>query len=117
MCTTQFAEYHYEGVHGLYGRAGGIFPAGLWSDVWHGCAGIVWFVWFFDGGRSFTFGIEDPVEAFWLFQAAFAIAMATIVSGAVAERMKFAPYLVFPCWRRSLSTRWPVIGSGIRPAG
>lgn len=39
--------------------------------------------------------LKIPVEAFWLFQAAFAIAMATIVSGAVAERMKFAPYLIF----------------------
>ncbi len=36
-----------------------------------------------------------PLYAFWLFQAAFAMAVASIVSGAVAERMKFAPYLVF----------------------
>ncbi|HWR40637.1 MAG TPA: ammonium transporter [Patescibacteria group bacterium] len=40
-------------------------------------------------------GLRIPVQAYWLFQAGFAIAMATIVSGAVAERMKFAPYLVF----------------------
>jgi len=40
-------------------------------------------------------GLRIPIYAFWLFQATFAIAMATIVSGAVAERMKFSPYLVF----------------------
>ncbi len=36
-----------------------------------------------------------PIYAFWMFQAAFAIAMASIVSGAVAERMKFGPYLIY----------------------
>lgn len=40
-------------------------------------------------------GLKIPLYAYWLFQAAFAVAMATIVSGAVAERMKFAPYIVF----------------------
>jgi Amt family ammonium transporter len=36
-----------------------------------------------------------PVEAFWLFQAVFAGAAATIVAGAVAERMKFLSYLAY----------------------
>lgn len=55
----------------------------------------------FGGGGFFLSGgfahlhLKIPVYAYWLFQAAFAVAMASIVSGAVAERMKFAPYLVF----------------------
>ncbi len=36
-----------------------------------------------------------PVQVYWIFQAAFAVAVATIVSGAVAERMKFVPYMAF----------------------
>lgn len=58
-------------------------------------AGIIGFSGFFVSGNFEHLGLKIPVYAFWLFQAAFAIAMATIVSGAVAERMKFAPYIVF----------------------
>lgn len=50
---------------------------------------------FFLQGDFSYLGLRIPIYAFWLFQATFAIAMATIVSGAVAERMKFSPYLVF----------------------
>ncbi|MFI4912748.1 MAG: ammonium transporter [Sedimentisphaeraceae bacterium JB056] len=45
-------------------------------------------------------GLEDnvgglPLYAFWLFQAAFCGAAATIVAGGMAERMKFTAYLVY----------------------
>jgi Amt family ammonium transporter len=36
-----------------------------------------------------------PLYAFWLFQAAFCGAAATIVAGAMAERMKFPAYLMY----------------------
>jgi len=36
-----------------------------------------------------------PIWAFWLFQCAFCGAAATIVAGAMAERMKFPAYLIY----------------------
>ncbi|HWJ02752.1 MAG TPA: ammonium transporter [Verrucomicrobiae bacterium] len=49
----------------------------------------------FDGSTITAVGTRVAPYAYWLFQAAFAVAVATIVSGAVAERMKFLPYIVF----------------------
>jgi Amt family ammonium transporter len=40
-------------------------------------------------------GADIPLYAFWLFQAAFCGAAATIVAGGMAERMKFAAYLIY----------------------
>ncbi|MDC7221146.1 MAG: ammonium transporter [Spirochaetales bacterium] len=48
--------------------------------------------WFMKGAES---GADVPVYAFWLFQAAFCGAAATIVAGGMAERMNFKAYLVY----------------------
>jgi Amt family ammonium transporter len=71
-------------------------------------AGIIGLSGFMVSGDLTHLGLRIPVYAYWLFQAAFAIAMATIVSGAVAERMKFGPYLVFSLVATSLI--YPISG-------
>lgn len=48
--------------------------------------------WFLMGAES---GADIPLYAFWLFQAAFCGAAATIVAGGMAERMKFPAYLIY----------------------
>ncbi len=48
--------------------------------------------WFLSGAES---AADIPLFAFWLFQAAFCGAAATIVAGGMAERMKFPAYLIY----------------------
>jgi Amt family ammonium transporter len=67
-------------------------------------------------GNFAHLNLKIPLYAYWIFQAAFAIAVATIVSGAVAERMKFGPYLVFSLLATAVI--YPVAGHWIwNPGG
>ncbi|MFT5424656.1 MAG: Amt family ammonium transporter [Phycisphaerales bacterium] len=49
--------------------------------------------WFMSGVNDATGTL--PTSVFWLFQAVFAGTAATIVSGAMAERMRFVAYLIY----------------------
>ncbi|WP_267382987.1 ammonium transporter [Cyanobacterium sp. uoEpiScrs1] len=56
--------------------------------------------WFVSSNNPATYGLDPfpaglPISVTFLFQAAFAITTATIVSGAVAERVKFVDFLIF----------------------
>ena len=78
-CTVGMLGYWVVGFAVMYG----LDKAGLFGTTGLFLAGKI------------GVNLKIPVYAFWMFQAAFAIAVATIVSGAVAERMKFGPYIVF----------------------
>jgi Amt family ammonium transporter len=69
--------------------------------------------WFLSGLDPSVDGL--PIEAFWLFQAVFAGTTATIVSGAVAERMKFGAYLMYSFMITALV--YPVAGHWVWGGG
>lgn len=56
-----------------------------------------------------------PLHAFWLFQAAFCGAAATIVAGGMAERMNFKAYLIYSFLISALV--YPIIGHWIWGGG
>jgi len=56
-----------------------------------------------------------PLFAFWLFQAAFCGAAATIVAGGMAERMRFSAYLIYSFIISALI--YPVVGHWIWGGG
>ncbi len=58
---------------------------------------------------------DVPLPAFWLFQAAFCGAAATIVAGGMAERMKFPAYLVYSMIISAVI--YPIIGHWIWGGG
>ena len=88
---------------------------------------LVGYAFMFGDGNGFigtsAFGLTSrgacpdnlPVWAFWLFQAAFCGAAATIVAGAMAERMKFHSYLIYTIVISALV--YPVIGHWVWGGG
>jgi Amt family ammonium transporter len=68
--------------------------------------------WFLIGAQS---GANVPLYAFWLFQAAFCGAAATIVAGGMAERMKFQAYLIYSFIISALI--YPIVGHWIWGGG
>ncbi|MDE5109931.1 MAG: ammonium transporter, partial [Trichodesmium sp. St7_bin2_1] len=75
---------------------------------------------FFLTGESGTYGLDAfpaglPVPVFFLFQAAFAGTAATIVSGAVAERVEFSAFLLFSLLITAIS--YPITGHWVWGGG
>ncbi len=68
--------------------------------------------WFLANAES---GANIPLYAFWLFQAAFCGAAATIVAGGMAERMKFKAYLIYSFIISALI--YPIVGHWIWGGG
>ena len=68
--------------------------------------------WFLMGAES---GASVPLFAFWLFQAAFCGAAATIVAGGMAERMKFVAYLAYSFMISAFI--YPIVGHWIWGGG
>ncbi|NQX71056.1 ammonium transporter [Paenibacillus alba] len=58
-------------------------------------AGLIGTTGFFMGGDLTHIALNISHETYWLFQCAFVIAVISIVSGAVAERINFRAYILY----------------------
>ena len=66
---------------------------------------------FFLCGRSY----DVQTIMFWLFQMVFATKTVSIIAGAVAERMKFVPYIIYSCLMCGLI--YPIYGHWVWGGG
>ncbi|MBB6446020.1 ammonium transporter [Bacillus benzoevorans] len=70
---------------------------------------------FFLNGDLSHLDVTISLDTFWLFQAAFVIAVISIVSGAIAERVNFRAYLLFVLLMTALI--YPIAGHWIWGGG
>lgn len=73
---------------------------------------------FFLTGDAAAYGLEEStltIPVFFLFQVAFAATAATIVSGAVAERVKFVDFLIFSILLTAIA--YPITGHWVWGGG
>ncbi|MDY6805978.1 MAG: ammonium transporter [Cyanobacteriota bacterium] len=77
--------------------------------------------WFLSSTDPGTYGLDPfpgglPIPVFFFFQSAFVATAATIVSGAVAERIEFSAFLIFSLLLTGISypitTHWVWSGNG-----
>ncbi|MEO0536781.1 MAG: ammonium transporter [Cyanobacteria bacterium P01_A01_bin.123] len=75
--------------------------------------------WFLSSADPTTYGLEDgaglTIPVSFLFQVAFAATAATIVSGAVAERIKFIDFIIFSVLLTGIS--YPITGHWVWAGG
>jgi Amt family ammonium transporter len=76
--------------------------------------------WFLSSGDPATYGLDPfpaglPISVSFLFQVAFAATAATIVSGAVAERIKYDAFLIFSLLLTGIS--YPISGHWVWGGG
>ncbi len=83
-----------------------MYPGSEFAGKWFGFSG--WGIHLPDGGESSAY---NPGYTYWtdfLFQAMFAATAATIVSGAVAERIKLGSFLLFSVIYVAIA--YPIVG-------
>ncbi|UOQ45957.1 ammonium transporter [Halobacillus salinarum] len=78
-------------------------------------AGIIGSNGFLIGGDLSQLDLTISTDTFWLFQAAFVIAVISIVSGAVAERINFRAYLLYAVMMTAII--YPIAGHWIWGGG
>ncbi|MDR4509501.1 MAG: ammonium transporter [Candidatus Brocadiaceae bacterium] len=66
--------------------------SGAFPGLERGWSGIGW-----DGFMLMGGSYDVQTVMFWLFQMVFATKTVSIIAGAVAERMKFTPYIIYSC--------------------